>query len=405
MEIAEVYDKFFFDCTSKYAVLYGGAGSGKSYTAAQKIVYRMCSEDGHKFLIIRKVAATLRHSVFALFKNIIDKEELSELFKINESNLEITYLPNGNKAIFKGLDDPEKIKSIDGITSMWIEEATELTEVETPHGKKSDFDQLDLRLRGKSKHYKQIIITFNPVSANHWIKQKFFDNAPEDCYTLKTTYLDNPFIDDEYRQTMERLRSQNEEYYKIYALGEWGSLEGIIYKEYETVERLPEYFEDEFVGLDFGYNHPFAIVHVRIDGKNLYVDELIYERDKSNNEIIEKIEKEYPFVKNIQIYADSARPDLISDWRDSGFIIDKANKSVFDGINTVKSFKLHVTRNSHNIKKELELYAWKTDKSGKTLDEPVKLNDDAMDALRYALTPYIEKHFRMPKKMSFKIGV
>ena len=382
MKISKVY-KPFLDSKNRWAILYGGAGSGKSVVAAQKILLRILTEPEHKFLAVRKVARTLRESVFALFKELIFKLELGDEFKINESNMSIEYLPNKNKIIFFGLDNPEKIKSIAGITGIWIEEATEL--------KKEDLDQLDLRLRGPTKNYKQIIITFNPVSAQHWIKKYFFDEKTEDTFILKTTYLDNPFIDEDYLKTFRRLKKQNYDYYKIYALGNWGTLKGLIYPKYETIDKMPEYFEKEYIGLDFGYNHPYAIVHIRIDNNNLYVDEIFYEREWENPKVVEWAKSNASWMKKIQIYADSARPDLISEWRVAGFRIEKANKSVFEGINTVKSFNIHITRRSVNILKEIELYAWKVDKDGNSLDEPVKLNDDAMDAIRYALTPYIAK--------------
>ena len=382
MRISDVFFQKAFYNKSRFLILYGGAGSGKSYFAAQKILTRILSEEPHKILVVRKVAATLRHSVFALFKSLIYQEKLSDFFKINESNLEITAL-NGNKIIFKGLDDPEKIKSIAGITSIWAEEATEL--------KEEDLEQLNLRLRGETKHYKQIIITFNPVSAHHWLKKRFFDKKKDDVFFLKTTYKDNPFIDKEYKTQLEKLRIENPHYYKIYALGEWGNLEGLIYTEYDEVENMPEFFEDEFVGLDFGFNHAFAMVHVRIKERDLYVDELVYKREITNSQVIEEVKQKYPFVKYLTIYADSARSDLISEWRKSGFNVLNANKSVFDGIMTVKSFNLKVTSKSSNILKELSSYAWKINKDGFYLDEPVKLNDDAMDAMRYALTPYIKK--------------
>ncbi len=364
-------------------MLYGGAGSGKSYVAAQKILLRTISETPHKFLVVRKVARTLRESVFALLKELIHKLGLSDEFKINETKMSFEYFPNGNQIILSGVDDPEKIKSIAGITGIWIEEATELTD--------KDFDQVDLRMRGPTKHYKQLIVTFNPVSAHHWIKRKLFDKAPDGTFHLKTTYLDNPFIDPEYRQVMERLKKDNYDYYKIYALGEWGSLEGIIYPDYETIDAMPQYFEKEYIGIDFGYNHPFVIVHVRIDAQNLYVDEIFYQTETENAKVVEHIKERHPWIKGVQIFADSARADLISEWKSEGFNIKKANKSVFEGINAVKSFRLHITKQSSNILKEIGLYAWKKDKDGNKLDEPIKLNDDAMDAMRYAITPYIER--------------
>jgi len=154
---------------------------------------------------------------------------------------------------------------------------------------------------------------------------------------------------------------------------------------------LPEYFEKEYIGLDFGYNHPYAVVLVRIDGKNLFVKELFYKSEWENAKVIEYFEKNYPHLKNVKIYADSARADLISEWKHRGWNIEKANKNVFEGINAVKSFNIHITQDSVNVINEINLYAWKEDKDGNSLDEPVKMNDDAMDAMRYAITPYIER--------------
>ena len=382
MKISKAFLKAFYS-QHKFLVLYGGAGSGKSVFATQKILARLMSETPHKFLVIRKVGATLRNSVWDLFLKIIYEENLEDFFDVNKSNFEITCRLNGNKVLFKGLDDPEKIKSIADITSVWVEEATELNA--------EDLDQLELRLRGKTKNYKQIIITFNPVSAYHWVKKRFFDVVDDNVFTLKTTYLDNPFIDPEYEEIFKRLKRDNPNYYKIYALGEWGSLQGVIYPNFKVVKHMPEFFEDEYIGIDFGYNHPYAVVHVRIKDNELYVDEIFYKRGYENRAVIEEIEKSYPFVKDLTIYADSARPDLISEWLSSGYDIHKANKSVFDGINTVKGFKMFVTDRSDNIKKELGLYVWKKDREGNFLDEPQKYNDDAMDAMRYALTKYIQK--------------
>ena len=365
-------------------MLYGGAGSGKSYVTAQKILLRVLTENNHKILVVRKVARTLRESVFDLFKEIISKLELDDTFKINNTNMSIECLLNGNRIVFFGLDNREKIKSIAGVSSVWIEEATELEE--------EDLDQMDLRLRGDNPNYKQVIVTFNPVSAHHWIKKKFFDFTPENTYILKTTYLDNPFAGKEYQIVMDRLKRDNPEYYKIYALGEWGSLKGLVYDSYKTIDEMPKYFEKEFIGLDFGFNHPYSIVHSRIDENKLFTDELLYTQMWDNDKVIEYVDENYPWIKKkqIKIWADSARPDLISKWSANGYNISKANKSVFEGINAVKSFELYVTKQSTNILKELGLYAWKVDKDGKTLDEPIKLNDDAMDAIRYSVTPYIK---------------
>ena len=381
MQTAKAF-KGFFESQNRYAILYGGAGSGKSVAAAQKMLMRMLSEPGHNFLVVRKVARTLRESVFKLFKEQVAKLEAEALFKFNHANMSIEAF-NGNRIVFFGMDNSEKIKSIAGVTGIWIEEATEI-------GSK-DFDQLDLRLRGRTRHYKQIVLTFNPVSSRHWIKKRFFDRRVEDLYTLKTTYLDNPFIDDDYRHTMARLKEENPEYYTIYALGEWGTLHGLVYPSYEIVDALPSYFESEYLGLDFGYNHPYAVVQVRIERRSMYVHELFYRSEWENAKVIEYFDTHSAHLNRTPIYADSARPDLIAEWRRRGWNIHMAAKQVFEGIHAVKGFGLHITKESVHLLDEIDTYVWKQDREGNSLDEPVKLKDDAMDAMRYAITPFIRR--------------
>lgn len=217
------------DDQSRYLVLYGGAGSGKSVAAAQKIIIRMLEEKGHKFLVVRKVANTLRNSVFSLLRGTIADWGLSQLFKINKSDMDIT-CSNGNQIIFAGLDDVEKLKSIHGITGMWLEEASEMLQ--------EDFQQLDLRLRGQTKWYKQIIISFNPISITHWLKIVFFDSNKANSKVVHTTYRDNMFIDDEYKATLEALKDQDPYYYTVYALGEWGVLGQTVFNAQIVTERI-----------------------------------------------------------------------------------------------------------------------------------------------------------------------
>ena len=392
MQLNKIY-KPFIESSNRYAILYGGAGSGKSHVTSQKILIRIASEQNHRILIVRKVARTIRASVFQMFRDLIAGEGLSHKFKINKSDMTIEWIDTGSQLLFFGLDDVEKLKSIAGITSVWIEEASEISQ--------DDFDQLNLRLRVlRDDVYMQIILSFNPISSEHWLKKKFFDTGVEDTYIQKTTYHDNRFLPDEYIKVFDDLKSTNPTFYKIYALGEWGTLKGLIYEDYNTIEEMPKYFEKEYVGLDFGFNHPFSIVHTMIDDRNIYIDEIVYETGWENKKVIEYINDKYSWMKNKKIFADSARPDLINEWKNNGFNIDKANKSVFAGINTVKSFNIFVTKRSSNIIRELNLYSWKEDRDGNTLDEPIKLNDDAMDALRYSLTNYIKKE---GKTQSFRV--
>lgn len=226
--VNKVYYPLFWD-ESRYLVLYGSAGSGKSVFITQKIVKRVIEEKGHKFLVIRKVGKTLRESVFAEFRNTISTWGLQQLFKINKTDMTITCL-NGNQIIFAGLDDVEKLKSISGITGIWIEEASEIDQ--------SDVQQLDLRLRGKTNHYKQIILSFNPVSILHWLKAYFFDSPPGNCKTVKTTYKDNRFLDQEYIRVLLALKDVDPYYYTVYALGEWGVIGKTIFPAQIVSERI-----------------------------------------------------------------------------------------------------------------------------------------------------------------------
>ena len=179
MKILNAY-KEAFHSKHRYIVMRGGAGSGKSVFATQKIIARILNEQGHKFLVLRKVGSTIKNSVFALFKQIIISENLQDLFIINKSDFTITCKINNNQIIFSGLDDAEKIKSIAGITGAWCEEATEFT--------LEEWNQIQLRIRGQHKNYVQFMLTFNPISETHWLKAEFWDKDDDDVLKLVTTY-------------------------------------------------------------------------------------------------------------------------------------------------------------------------------------------------------------------------
>jgi phage terminase large subunit len=203
-----------------YNILYGGAGSGKSQTMIQLFLSEICNQKENRnttLFVIRKVANTLRNSVFADFKNKISDWGLEGVAKMKTGYLEIH--SGSNKIVFLGCDDPEKLKSLSQAKSIWIEEATELS--------LDDFTQITLRLRGKSLHPKRFYLTFNPVSDSHWIKQRFFDKVPiserNAILRLHGTYLDAlDFLDEDYPKRMEALKDVNKTYYDVYALGNWG---------------------------------------------------------------------------------------------------------------------------------------------------------------------------------------
>lgn len=373
----------------RYLIIYGGAGSGKSRFVGQKILFRVLTEKNHRFLITRKVARTMRESVFRLFCNYISQWNLSSLFTINKSEMKIS-CTNGSELLFMGLDDVEKLKSIEYITGIWVEEASEVSQ--------SDFQQLNLRLRGNTPSYKQIIITFNPISAKHWLKSYFFDEKIESCTIMKSTYKDNEFIDDEYKQLLEEMREKDENHYNIYCLGNWGESKGLIYNNWNVVDTMIDKFDNEMYGIDFGFNHPSSCVHVREYDGEYWIDEILYESNLTNQELIQKLKSLNTNLTQIQGYADSAEPQRIVEFQRAGFQIESANKSVKDGIDFIKSKKLHVTKRSINLIHELNSYKWKESNNQMLLDEPAKYNDHAVDAMRYAI--YSENKKCAPKVMT-----
>ncbi len=218
----------------RYLVLYGGAGSGKSVFAAQRFLYRLLSRPLCNLLVVRAVAATHRDSTYALFRQIMAQWGVSQLFTCRETDLRVT-CKNGNMAVFKGLDDREKLKSITfpkgELTDIWVEEASQISQ--------ADFNQLDVRLRGRATP-KQMVLTFNPISAQHWLKSRFFDQPDPRALVMKSTYRDNPFLDQAYRQTLESYRDTDPYYYAVYCLGEWGVLGQSIFDGKRLTQRLGE---------------------------------------------------------------------------------------------------------------------------------------------------------------------
>ena len=215
----------------RYLVLMGGGGSGKSVFAGRKVLERCLREPGHRWLVCRKVARTLRDSCFAQLRGQLGDHYPGVKAKVNRSDMRIE-LPNGSLILFAGLDDVEKLKSIYNITGIWIEEASELEE--------GDFNQLDIRLRGETAWYKQIILSFNPVSVTHWLKRRFFDLPDERARVHRSTYRDNRFLDQEAVDTLEGFRDRDPYYYQVYCLGQWGVLGRTVFPARGVSERLAE---------------------------------------------------------------------------------------------------------------------------------------------------------------------
>ena len=222
------YLPLFFD-RHRYLVLKGGGGSGKSIFAGRKILERASTEPGHRILVCRKVARTLRESCFQQLQGQLRTHYPQAGAALNRTEMRISF-PNGSEILFAGLDDVEKLKSIYAITSIWVEEASELLE--------SDFNQLDIRLRGTSPWYKQMILTFNPISITHWLKARFFDRRDERALVHESTYRDNRFLDEEAVRTLECFANSDPYYYQVYCLGQWGVTGKTVFPPQNVAARL-----------------------------------------------------------------------------------------------------------------------------------------------------------------------
>ncbi len=404
MEIKEIKIRFGdsfqipLNDSHRFLLLYGGAGSGKSEFAARKLILRCIGERNHRFLILRKVRSRIWESVVEVVLNILDENEIP--YDFNRSLRVLSFF--GNDLIFDGLDDPDKIKSIKGITGVWMEEATEFT--------KDDFNQINIRMRGRSPSYKQIMFSFNPDEAKApWIKEMFFEGkedgysgegSSERSYLHHSTIEDNPIVEEreEYRGILNEI--DDPVFEKIYKRGHWGLWKGVIY-DFPVFEKYPSDFDDVIYGLDFGYNNPTALIRLGIKDQVIYLYQDLYERKLTNSDLISKMEVIIGKQDRKKvIYADPAEPDRIEEIYNAGFNVRGAEKgqgSVNAGIVAVKKFKIVSREENQDLNDEFRSYKWKEDKNGNPMDEPVKFKDHGLDGVRYA----IFSHFKRLEKKGF----
>lgn len=393
---SKVFNKHIYDHLFDYdtftEVHYGGASSGKSHGVFQKIVIKALKnwKKPRKILVLRKVGATVRDSVFADVQATLSYFGILNMCKVNMSAFRIE-LPNGAEFIFKGMDNPEKIKSIKDISDVVMEEASEFT--------LDDYTQLTLRLRDKAHKQKQIYLMFNPVSKANWVYNAFFVKKPKNTVVYQTTYKDNRFLDAVTRENIEELANRNEAYYKIYALGEFATLDKLVFPKYtkallnkDDLRQFPSYF-----GLDYGFiNDPSAFMHVKIDDdrKRLYVVEEYVKKGLTNDKIAESITA-LGYAKE-QIRADSAEKKSNQELRNLGIgrVIDvkKGAGSVMQGIQYLLQYEWIVDERCVKTIEELENYTWKKDKAtNEYINEPVDSYNHCLDAIRYAIQDKITK--------------
>lgn len=389
---SNVFNRNIFEILTNYdnftEVHYGGGSSGKSHGVIQKVVLKALKDWKYprRILWLRKVQSTIKDSLFEDVKDCLINFGIWDMCLWNKTDNKVE-LPNGAVFLFKGLDNPEKIKSIKGISDIVMEEASEFT--------LNDYTQLTLRLRERKHINKQIFLMFNPVSKLNWVYKYFFEHGEpmKNVMIRQTSYRDNKFLDEMTRQNLELLANRNPAYYKIYALGEFATLDKLVFPKYEKrlinkdeLRHLPSYF-----GLDFGYvNDPSAFIHSKIDVKNkkLYIIEEYVKQGMLNDEIANVI-KQLGYTKEI-ITADSAEQKSIAEISSYGITrirpVMKGKDSIISGIQYLNQFDIVIDERCFKTIEELDNYTWKKDKNtGEYYNEPVDTYNHCIDALRYSV--------------------
>lgn len=384
----------------RYVVCKGSAGSGKSTDIAQILILKLgdMKYQGANLLVIRKFDISNRDSTYSeLCKAVyrIYGVNWEKFWKIGVSPLSLTSRITGNSIIFRGMKDEkerEKVKSVTApkgnITWIWIEEATELLE--------SDVEILDDRLRGILENpnlYYQIIFTFNPINALHWLKRKYFDVVDPDVLTHTSTYLQNRFIDEAYHKRMQRRKIEDPDGYRIYGEGEWGESGGLILNNWEVKEfdTTPSKFDYMRYSQDFGFNHADCITEQGYKDGNLYICDEIYVYEKDTTEIIDLVNTTKPnWNRKERMWCDSAEPDRIKQWKKAGWLkakgVEKEPNCVKAQIDYLKGMKIYIHPRCINTLKEIQVWKWIKDKAtGLYTDDPVPVFDDAMATLRYGI--------------------
>lgn len=402
--------KKIWDSKKRYVVVKGGRGSKKSKTTALWFIYHIMKEKEANALIIRKTFNTLKDSCRSDLIWAINKLKVAHLWKVPKSEHTLTYLPTGQKIIFRGMDDPLKLTSITVekgyLCFVWIEEAYELMN-------ENDFNKLDMSIRGKLPEHlwKQIRITFNPWNNKHWLKKRFFDVEDNDIDSFTTTYEINEFLGVDDYKIFEKMKKENPRRYDVEGRGNWGIAEGLIFEnwvemnfDYKELLKNKEY-EARF-GLDFGYsNDPTAFIAFLINEneKSIYIFDEHYQTKMLNNHIATMIIKKG--YQKEKIIADCAEPKSIEEIRRLGVrrIIEstKGKDSILNGIQKIQQYKIFVNPRCINTITELSTYIW-DNKNEKTLNKPVDMNNHLMDAFRYAIYKEKDKGIKLGKKI---IGV
>ena len=370
------------DYSRRWEFWVGSAGSGKSYTIAQKLIIRCCNEP-IRVLVCRRYGTTLRNSCFSLFKELLNKWQLTNYVKIKETDMSITF-PNGSQIIMVGLDTEEKLLSLNDISTVWVEEAYEV--------EKSKVEQLNLRMRGAADN-QQLILSWNPISKNSWLYNFTVEEPPENSIFIHSTYKDNPFLNKEYVAALDEMETRNPAKYRVYGKGEWGvDTEGLVITNWRREDfdpmQLASLGYEHRAGCDLGWIDKTAIIDTLYDRENktIYVFNEFYKSGCQLSDIASAIEKMN--LMKTKIYVDAAEPRSIQYFKQQGIRAEPCSKgrdSVKAGLMFLQDSLIVVHPSCQNFITELENFSYiKSKVTGEYTEDTTHEWSHAIDACRYA---------------------
>lgn len=348
----------------RFIINQGGSRSSKTYSLCQLFIWYAINVPNKTISVVRKTFPSLRGSVMKDFFNIMRELNIYEEERHSKSQ-NIYVFPNGTEVEFFSLDDAQKVRGRKRDV-LWCNEANELSFEE--------YNQLNMRTSDK------LFFDFNPSDTEHWLYDII---ERSNSKMIHSTYKDNIFLNKSQISEIEELIKIDKDYYNIYALGLPSKSTHTIYNhQIKYIEELDRY-DETIYGLDFGFKHPTALIECKFREDIVYCKEIIYETHLTSEDLIIKM-KSLNISKSTKIICDYARPEIIEDLRREGYNCLNAIKNVREGIDAVKTYKLFYHHQSIGLANEFRNYKWQS-KGERLLDEPIKLFDDALDALRYAV--------------------
>jgi phage terminase large subunit len=348
----------------------GGSRSSKSYSVVQLLIHIALSKPNTRISCVSHSLPHIKRGVYRDFKGIMEQWGIWDEKDFRYTDFIYTF-KNGSYIELFGLEDPDKAKG-PARDILFVNEANLIS--------KALFDQLLIRTTG------QVFLDWNPADFISWV----YDIADNPMNKrIHSTYLNNiSNLSESQIRNIEQYKDLPDDFmWKVYGLGERGSAKEIIYTQWKQYDEAPN--GDVFYGLDFGYVHPAALIKVtHYEGQN-YFEEIVYQSGLTLSDLSRLIKEKLP--ERATIYADAAEPKSIEELYRQGFNIKPAQKDVWAGIVKMKSYPINLHYNSKNLRREFMSYKWKKDKNDNVIEEPVKANDDLMDACRYAVFTHLTK--------------